>query len=74
MPVSKLSATVWSDLGPLKTLSPPVVKYLVAQVADQVANRSHTKCGLSVESVAIELENEGIEWSNKKIVRVCDAL
>ena len=74
MPVQKLSATVWSDLGPLKVLSPPVIKYLVAQVADHVAHRSHTKSGLSVEAIAGELENESIEWSSKKIVRVCDAL
>ena len=33
LPSQKLSATVWSDLGSLKVLSPPVVKFLVAQVA-----------------------------------------
>lgn len=27
-----------------------------------------------MESIAVELENEGIEWSSRKIVRVCDAL
>ena len=65
---------MWSDLGPLKTVSAPVVKYLVALVADQLANHSHTKSALSVVSIAQELENEGVLWSNKKIVRVCDAL
>ena len=27
-----------------------------------------------MESISKDLENEGVEWSNKKIVRVCDAL
>ena len=74
LPSQTLSASVWSDLGPLKTVSVPVVKYLVAQVADQLASRSYTKTALSTEAISKDLENEGVEWSNKKIVRVCDAL
>ena len=74
LPNQTLSATVWSDLGPLRTVSPPVIKYLVSQVADMLSNQSHTKGALAVESIAMELENEGVVWSSKKIVRVCDAL
>ena len=47
---------------------------MVAQVADQLASRSYTKTALSTEAISKDLENEGVEWSNKKIVRVCDAL
>ena len=65
---------MWSDLGSLKTVSPPVVKFLISTVAAYISNRSHTKNALEVTAISKELENENIEWSNKKIVRVCDAL
>ena len=69
-----MSQTTWSDLAPMKALSPPVVKYLVSVVAAHLANRSQFKSALATQSIAKELENEGVEWSNKKVARVCDAL
>lgn len=61
-------------MAPLKTLSAPIIQYLVAQVAAQVTNRTKTKGQLSPQSVSRELENEGICWSNQKVRRVADAL
>ena len=74
MNLTQLSMSVWSDLAPIKQLSAPVIQYLVAQVAAQVTNRTKTKGQMSAQSVSRELENEGINWSIKKISRVSDAL
>ena len=74
MNLNQLSMSVWSDLAPIKQLSSPVIQYFVAQVAAQVTHRTMTKGQLSVQSLSRELENEGINWSNKKILRVGDAL
>ena len=74
MNLNQLSLSVWSELAPIKQLSGPVIQYLVAQVAAQVTCRTKTKGQLSAQSVSRELENEGINWSNKKILRVGDAL
>ena len=74
MNLTQLSLSIWSELAPVKQLSTPVIQYLVAQVASQVTCRTKTKGQLSAQSVSRELENEGINWSNKKILRVADAL
>ena len=74
MNLSQLSMSVWSELAPISRLSPPVIQYLVAQVAAQVTNRTKTQGQLSAQCVSRELENEGINWSNRKISRVADAL
>ena len=47
---------------------------MVAQVASLITNRNKTKGAVSVFSISKELENEGIEWSNKKILQVTNAL
>ena len=72
--LTQLSLSIWSDLAPIKQLSTPVIQYYVAQVAAQVTNRTKTKGQLSAQAISRELENEGINWSNKKIRRVSDAL
>ena len=41
--LSQLSFSIWSDLAPIKTLTVPVIQFLVAQVAAQVTNRTKTK-------------------------------
>lgn len=74
MNLSQLSMSIWSDLAPVRQLSLPVIQYFVAQVAAQVTHRTKTKGQLSAQSISRELENEGINWSNKKILRVADAL
>ena len=74
MNLSQLSMSIWTDLAPVKQLSPPCIQFLVAQVAAQVTNRTKTKGQLGAQSISRELENEGISWSIKKIKRVADAL
>ena len=72
--LSQMSISVWTDLAPLKQTSTPVIQFLVSQVAAQVTNRTKTRGQLSPQTISRELENEGINWSNKKIKRVADAL
>ena len=72
--VTSLPLTIWSDLAPIKTLSEPIIQFLVTQVASQITNRNKTKGAISVFSISKELENESIEWSNKKILQVTNAL
>ena len=72
--LTSLSLSIWTDLAPLRQTSSPVIQYLVAQVAAQVTNRTKTRGQLSPQTISRELENEGINWSNKKIKRVADAL
>ena len=43
-------------------------------MASQITNRNRTKGAISVFSISKDLENEGIEWSNKKILQVTNAL
>ena len=74
MGLTQLSQSVWSDITPLKQLSPAVIQYFVAQVSAQVTHRTKTRTQLSAQGVSRELENEGVTWSNKKISRVADAL
>ena len=66
--------SLWSDLAPVAKLSEPLVQYLVAQVTAQITNRTKTKGQLDVHAISKEFENEGLEWSNKKVSRVTDAL
>ena len=72
--VTILPLTIWSDLAPVKSLAEPHIQFLVSQVANQITNRNKTKGAVSVSSISKELENEGIEWSNKKILQVTNAL
>ena len=72
--ITSLPLTIWSDLAPIKTLSEPIIQFLVTQVASQITNRNKTKGAISVFSISKELENESIEWSNKKILQVTNAL
>ena len=39
-----------------------------------MTNRTKTKSQLSAQGISRELENEGINWSIKKVKRVADAL
>ena len=61
-------------MAPVKSLAEPHIQFLVAQVASLITNRNKTKGAVSVFSISKELENEGIEWSNKKILQVTNAL
>ena len=74
MNLTQLSMSIWSDLAPIRQLTAPVIQFFVAQVAAQITHRAKTKGQLSAQSISRELENEGINWSNKKILRVADAL
>ena len=69
-----LSQSTWSDLAPLKALSAPQIEYLIAQVAAVLTHRTAAKSNLNLQSIASDLEGEGVEWSEKKLQRVTDAL
>ena len=61
-----------SDLSYLRSTSPIIAQFLVSEVARFIAKRSQGN--LDLLKISRELENEGVEISNKKIDTILKAL